>query len=134
MARYVRPPDTVTSDYIEAHRLGVCIRTPIENVAFFKAEHKAVVAYTKGNGEFMLQIPLWVIEEVLKGKFMHVHRSYLVQRRLMPGLSTWRTVTCRVFEIKTTVKFGDRIGITAHTIPVARRLNTTVRKLIEARP
>lgn len=135
MPLQLKQPDAVTREYIEAHRLGVLIRTPIENVAFFKAEHKSVVAYTKNNGSFVLQIPLWRIEETLQGMFLHVHRSHLVQRALIPGASTWRTTTCRQFEIITSVRrYDGLIGLCPHTIPIARRLTGKIKAVLNEKP
>lgn len=126
-----RQPDAVTPEYIEARRLGVLVRTPIENVAFFKAEDKAVVAYTKSNGSFVLDIPLHQIAETLKGKMTQVHRSHLVASNIMPGLSHWRSGTIWVFEIKTVVRRADgAIGMLAHSIPISRPLTREVRKLL----
>lgn len=126
-----RQPDAVTPDYIEAHRLGVFIRTPIENIAFFQAEHKAVVAYTKTAGSFVLDIPLHEIEATLAGKVTMVHRSYLVPTDLLPGLKHWRNGSHWVMEIMTNVRCGDRLGMMGHTIPVSRRLTQKVKALLK---
>lgn len=126
-------PDAVTAEYIEAYRMGVFIRTPIENIAFFQAEHKAVVAHTKTNGAFVLDIPLHAIATTLKGKVTQVHRSYLVPNDLLPGLKHWRHGnTTWVCEIITSVKHGDRIGLCPHTIPISRRLNSKVKAKLRA--
>jgi uncharacterized protein YifN (PemK superfamily) len=120
--------DNVTTEYIEASRLGVFVRTPIENIAFFQAEHKAVVAHTKNNGAFVLDVPLWVIEETLKDKAVKVHRSYLVMKDTFPGRANWRKGNHWVFEVITSVRIGSRLGACPHIIPVSRRLTSKVRK------
>lgn len=38
MPRSNKLPDAVTAEYIEAYRLGVLIRTPLENIAFFQRQ------------------------------------------------------------------------------------------------
>lgn len=132
MPRSNKQPDAVTTEYIEAYRLGVLIRTPLENIAFFQAEHKAVVAHTKNNGAFVLNIPLWEIEETLKTQALLVHRSYLVMNSTLPGRSNWRKGNHWVFEIITSARIGDRLGACPHIIPVSRRLTKKVRKALEA--
>lgn len=131
MPLQLKQPDAVTREHIDAYRLGVLIRTPIENVAFFKAEHKSVVAYTKNNGSFVLQIPLWKIEHTLQGMFLHVHRSHLVQRALIPGCKTWRNSNCRKFEMITSVRRYDGVlGLCPHIIPIARRLTGKIKAVL----
>ena len=127
-----KTPDSVTAEYIEAYRLGVLVRTPIENIAFFQAEHKAVVAHTKSNGAYVLNVPLWEIEETLKDRALLVHRSYLVMNGILAGRSNWREGNHWVFEIITSVRIGDRLGACPHIIPVSRRLTKKVRKALEA--
>lgn len=127
-----KTPDSVTAEYIEAYRLGVLVRTPIENIAFFQAEHKAVVAHTKSNGAYVLNVPLWEIEETLKDRALLVHRSYLVMNDILAGRSNWRKGNHWVFEIITSVRIGDRLGACPHIIPVSRRLTKKVRKALEA--
>lgn len=129
----IKAPDVVNTEYIEAHRLGVLIRTPIENVAFFQADQKVVMAHTKTNGEFALEIPLWVIEQTLPGMFTHVHRSYLVQTSLLPGLKHWRKGSHWVFEIITSVRLAGRVGLVDHVIPVSRRLTQQVKAAMNAK-
>jgi DNA-binding LytR/AlgR family response regulator len=124
----LKHPDAVTPEYIEAYRLGVFIRTPIDNIAFFQAEHKAVVAHTKSNGSFTLDIPLVEIEATLGDKVMRVHRAYLVMTGILPGRSNWRKGSHWVFEVITSVRFGDRLGACPHIIPISRRLVSKVRK------
>jgi DNA-binding LytR/AlgR family response regulator len=126
-----RQPDAVTPEYIEARRLGVLVRTPIENIAFFQAEHKAVVAHTKTNGSFVLDVPLCEIAETLKDKATTVHRAYLVPNDVLPGLKSWRKGEHWVFEIITSVRRADgMVGLIDHVIPVARRSTNKVRKLL----
>lgn len=128
-------PDAVTTEYIEAYRMGVFIRTPLEKVAFFQAEHKAVVAHTKANGAFILDIPLHQIETTLKDKVTRVHRSYLVPNDVLPGLSHWRHGnTTWVFEIVTSVQHGGRVGLCPHTIPISRRLTRKVKLKLRDKP
>lgn len=132
MPRPNRQPDLVTTEYIEAYRLGVLVRTPIENIAFFKAEHKAVVAHTKSSGSFVLDVPLWLIQVVLKEQTLLVHRSYLVMNGILAGRSNWRVGKHWVFEIITSVPVGNSLGACPHIIPVSRRLTKKVRKALEA--
>lgn len=127
-----KQPDLVTPKYIEAYRLGVFIRTPIENVAFFRAEDKAVVAFTKANGQFTLQIPLHEIQSTLAGQFLKVHRSHLVQMAILPNLKRWREGSHWVFTVITSVRFGDRMGLLPTIIPVSRRLAKKVKACIAA--
>lgn len=131
MPRSNKLPDAVTTEYIEAYRLGVLIRTPLENIAFFQAEHKAVVAHTKNNGAFVLDIPLHEIESTLADKVTKVHRSYLVPNEVLPGLKSWRDGPHWVMEIMTNVRFGDRLGMCGHVIPVSRRLTKKVKTLLK---
>lgn len=128
-----RRSDVVTKDYLEAHRMGALIRTPIENIAFFKAEHKAVVAHTKNNGSFVLAIPIHEIQAVLADKVTMVHRSYLVANDVLPGLKNWRVGPAWVCEIITTVRYGERMGICAHEIPISRRKAHKAKELFKER-
>lgn len=130
-----RHPDAVTTEYVEAYRMGVFIRTPLEKVAFFQAEHKAVVAHTKANGAFILDIPLHQIETTLKDKVTRVHRSYLVPNDMLPGLSHWRDGnTTWAFEIVTSVQHAGRIGLCPHKIPISRRLTNKVKAKLRDKP
>ena len=127
-----RQPDTVTTEYIEAYRLGVLIRTPIENVAFFRAEDKAVVAFTKAGGQFTLDVPLCRITSTLEGQFLLVERSHLVQIALLPGLKHFRQGSHWVFEIITYERIGTRMGLLPTIIPVSRRLTQKVKACLAA--
>lgn len=128
-------PDAVTTEYVEAYRMGVFIRTPLEKVAFFQAEHKAVVAHTKANGCFILDIPLHQIETTLKDKVTRVHRSYLVPNDMLPGLSHWRDGnTTWAFGIVTSVQHAGRIGLCPHKIPISRRLTNKVKAKLRDKP
>lgn len=131
MPRPNRQPDLVTTEYIEAYRLGVLVRTPIENIAFFKAEHKAVVAHTKSSGSFVLDVPLWLIQVVLKEQTLLVHRSYLVMNSILAGRSNWRVGKHWVFEIITSVPVGNSLGACPHIIPISRRLTNKVKAALE---
>ena len=133
MPRPNRQPDLVTTEYIEAYRLGVLVRTPIENIAFFKAEHKAVVAHTKSSGSFVLDVPLWLIQVVLKEQALLVHRSYLVMNGILAGRSNWREGKHWVFEIITSARVGDSLGACPHIIPISRRLTNKVKAALEAK-
>lgn len=128
----IKAPDVVTTEYIEAHRLGVLVRTPLENIAFFAAEDKSVAAYTKTNGAFVLQIPLHKIEDILKGRATAVHRSYVVMNETLPGLKNWRKGSHWVFEVTTSVRMGDRVGLLPHIIPISRKLTQQVKAAINA--
>lgn len=119
--------DAVTTEYIEAYRMGVFIRTPIENIAFFQAEHKAVVAHTKSNGAFILDVPLWQIADTLKDQALQVHRSYLVMNGILAGRSNWRKGSGWVFEVITSIRVGNSLGAKPHIIPIGRRLINKVR-------
>lgn len=125
-------PDCVTENYIEAHRLGVFIQTPLENVAFFRAEHKSVVAYTKNNGSYTLQLPLHEIEATLKDQATLVHRSVLVMNHMLPGIKHWRADHNWVLEIICFHRMGDRQALVPYTLPISRRLNAKVRAVIHA--
>lgn len=126
-----KSPDTVTAEYIEAYRLGVLIRTPIQNIAFFKAEDKAVVAYTKNNGSFVLSTPLWLIKSTLKDTATQVHRAYVVLNSMLPGLKHWKKGTTWEMEVITSVKAGERLGLMPHTIPISRRETKKVRAALK---
>lgn len=126
-----RRADEVTADYITAHRMGVMIRTPLENIAFFQAEHKAVVAHTKTNGSFVLAVPLHEIEATLAGKATKIHRSYLVLNDMLPGAKHWRTGSSWTMELMTMVMAGSHRGIVSHEIPVSRRGISKTKKLFK---
>lgn len=133
MPRSNKQPDVVTAEYIEAYRLGVLVRTPIENIVFFQAEHKAVVAHTKSNGAYVLNVQLWEIEETLKDRALLVHRSYLVMNDILAGRSNWRKGNHWVFEIITSARVGDSLGACPHIIPISRRLTNKVKAALEAK-
>ena len=127
-------PDAVTPDYIEAYRLGVFVRTPIENIAFFQAEHKAVVAHTKTNGAFVLDVPLKEILSTLEDKATLVQRGYVVMNATLPGAKSWRKGSHWVFEVITSVRRHDgMVGLIDHIIPIARRRIRQVRAQIEGK-
>lgn len=125
-------PDSVTAEYVEAYRLGVLVRTPLENISFFQAADKAVTAHTKSNGAFILDVPLWEIEETLKGQAILVHRSYLVMNGTLPGRSNWREGSHWVFEVITSIRVGNSLGACPHIIPISRRLTKKVKAALEA--
>lgn len=123
MSRPIGPQDCVTSEYIEATRLGVLIRTPLENVTHFSAEHKQVVAHTKSAGTFTLNIPLWDIASTICHRATQVHRSHLVMNHTLRGIKRYRPVRSDqwAFEILTTVAHGPHRACVQHTIPISRR-------------
>lgn len=130
MSRATGTQDRVTREFVDAKRLGVLIRTPLENVSHFQAEHKGVTVFTKSNGEFSLNIPLWLIERILHGHAISTHRSYLVMNHALKGSKMFKPTGAANWEIEVmaTVHFGGRVGMQPHAIRIARRENKRVRE------
>lgn len=85
-----RPQNQVTRDYVDATRLGVHIRTPLENVTHFKAEDKYVTVFTKANGQFTLNVRLWDIASTICHMATSTHRSYLVMNHALKGAKMFK--------------------------------------------
>lgn len=129
-----RPQNQVTRDYFDAIRRGVEIRTPLENVTHFQAEDKYVTAYTKTNGEFILDVPLWLIERILHQVATSTHRSYLVMNHALAGAKMFKPAGADqwVMEVMGTVpspNLGGAHGMQGRIIRVARREAKRVRAL-----
>lgn len=82
--------ELVTQEYVAAYRLGVLIRTPLENITHFQAEDKYVIVHTKTNGDFVIGITLWWICSVLQKQATRVHRNCLVMNHALPGARLYR--------------------------------------------
>jgi hypothetical protein len=127
----LKPKDEVTSEYVQAHRAGICIRTPLENVTHFQAEDKYVTAFTQTHGEFTLNLPLWLITRILKDRATAVHRSYLVMNPTLKGAKMFKPAGADqwVFEVLSSMRHGDARAVVPRIIRVARREAKRVRAL-----
>lgn len=131
MPSKLKATDLVTSEFVQATRLGVCIRTPLENVTHFKAESKYVTAFTKANGEFTLDIPLWDIETTICHLATVTHRSYLVMDHALKGAKMFKPAGAAVWELEVinTLAHGPHRALCPRIIRVARREAKRVRAL-----
>lgn len=132
MTRKNKLPDEVTTEYVAAHRRGVYIQTPLDNVTHFSAGDKYVTVHTKNAGEFIISVPIWYIASTLGRKLAtRVHRSHVVMNHMLPGIKMLRQDNSMhwCFEILSTVTAGDRVGIKTSIVPVARREGTRIRKV-----
>lgn len=133
MSRPIGPQDCVTCEFVAATRLGVHIRTPLENVTHFKAEDKYVTVFTKANGQFTLNVRLWDIASTLCHIATSAHRSYLVMNHAMKGAKMFKPTggDHYLIEIMATLPRqypGGPMGLCGHEIRVARREAARVRQ------
>ena len=130
------PKDQVTCEFVAATRMGVHIRTPLENVTHFQADQKYVTAFTKTNGEFVLNVPLWEITTTLCHLATVTHRSYVVMDHALKGAKMFRPTGGNhyLIEVMATIPSihrGGPIGLCGHEIRVARREVRRVRQAWE---
>jgi two-component system response regulator AlgR len=72
--------EVINLDYVQAlHRRNV-IRVPIDEITHMHADSKYVSVYHDGC-EILLRTPLSKIDEVLRTRFVRVHRNTLVNRK-----------------------------------------------------
>jgi len=91
---------------------------PIEEIRYFRAEHKYVTAGYPG-GELVIEDSLASLEEEFGARFLRVHRNALVARAHVRGLE-------RTDDGRTVVRL-DGVG---ESIEVSRRLSGTVRRAL----
>jgi two-component system response regulator AlgR len=66
-------------------RLGIVL-VPVEEIYYFRAEHKYVTVRHKG-GEVLIEDPLKEIETEFSSKFLRIHRNCLVQLAYLKALA-----------------------------------------------
>lgn len=125
------PKDRVTCEYVAATRMGVHIRTPLENVTHFKADQKCVTIFTKSNGEFVVNLPLWQIAKTLSHLATSTHRSFVIMNHQLKGSKFLRVTEGGryVIEVINTVRFGNRWAMVPCEIHVGRREVPRVREV-----
>ncbi|NVJ59174.1 MAG: response regulator transcription factor [Gammaproteobacteria bacterium] len=93
---------------------------PIRDIYFFQADQKYVNVCHK-NGEALIEEPLKQLEQEFSDQFVRVHRSALVNKRIIEGL-----VKDKSGQLLMTLKETD------HKLEVSRRHAPDIRKLIKS--
>ncbi len=73
-------------EYISVSFRGTLRRIPVDEIIYFRAEHKYVLAQ-HGDGEVLLEESLKSLEERFGDRFMRIHRNALVATKRLMGLS-----------------------------------------------
>jgi DNA-binding LytR/AlgR family response regulator len=124
----------VTPAFVQAPRVGVVIRTPIENITHFGFADKYCSAFTKSNGEFILNISLHEIADIFEGQAIRVHRSYVVMHHALASMKMLRQEGKSIWFLEAlgSISHGGRCGIQSRMIPIARAERKMVRRAWEA--
>ncbi len=72
-------------DYISVSYRGTLRRIPVDDIIYFRAEHKYVMAQY-GDSEVLLEESLKSLEERFGDRFMRIHRNALVAKGRLMGL------------------------------------------------
>jgi two-component system response regulator AlgR len=107
--------------HVSASLHGNLKLVPVDEVRFFRAEHKYVTARHPG-GELVLDDALSVLEEEFEGRFLRVHRNALV------GLAH-----VRALERDSQGRPCVRLDAVDERIEVSRRMLAQVRRVLRAR-
>ncbi len=103
-------------DYVYSNFRGGVLRIPVDEIFFFHAEQKYVVARHPG-GEALLEESLKSLEEQMGDRFLRVHRNALVAKRYLNALekrSDGHFLVCfRDIE--------DRLEVSRRHLPEVRR-------------
>lgn len=113
-------PQSGGRTHVSASFQGNLRLLPVNEVIYFRAEHKYVTARHR-DGELVIEDPLTALEEELGPSFIRVHRNALIALRFSRGLRRTR-------EGRTVVVFE---GVDDQ-VEVSRRLISQVRKAIQA--
>jgi two-component system, LytTR family, response regulator AlgR len=106
------------SRYVSARtRKGIQI-VPIEEIYYFKAEHKYVIAYHK-NGELLLDNSLAKLESLYADYFIRIHRNTIIAKNKIEKID-------KIGYDKFILKLRDREEV----IPISRRRIASLRRYI----
>ncbi len=73
------------SAYVYSSYRGGVLRIPVDEIFFFRAEQKYVMARHPG-GEALLEDSLKTLEQQVGGDFLRIHRNALVAKQYLAGL------------------------------------------------
>ena len=105
--------------YLVAKYRGGIQRIPVDDIYYFHADNKYVVARHK-DGELLLEEPLKSLEQRFKDRFLRIHRNALVAIGKLSGLDKDASGVLRV-------KFSDL----DETLEVSRRHQAAIRSLLD---
>lgn len=71
--------EEIHPEFVQARHLRNVIKVAVEDITYFKADSRYVVAYHTG-GELLLATPLIQLERVYGERFIRAHHSALVSR------------------------------------------------------
>jgi two-component system response regulator AlgR len=108
-------------EYISVSYRGALQRIPVNEILYFRAEHKYVLAQY-GESEVLLEESLKSLEERFGERFMRIHRNALVAKERLMGL---RKSAAGVAQVQ--------IDGTDRQLEVSRRHLATVRRLLHNR-
>lgn len=94
---------------------------PVDEVRYFQADHKYVVAY-HGGGQVLLNEPLKALEDEFAGLFVRIHRSTLVSLRFVEKLKYFRNGSAEAY-----------LRTVEYSLPVSRRYLARVRRALMKR-
>ncbi len=103
-------------EYIAVSYRGGLQRIAVEDVAYFRAEQKYVVAYHK-EGEALLEESLKSLEERFGNRFLRIHRNALVSSEQVTGLVKEHDGRCLV----TLAGTSERLEVSRRHLPEVRR-------------
>jgi len=94
---------------------------PVDEVRYFQADHKYVVAY-HGSGQVLLSESLKALEDEFSGQFVRIHRSTLVSLRFVEKLRYFRNGGAEAY-----------LRTLDYSLPVSRRYLARVRRALMQR-
>jgi two-component system response regulator AlgR len=107
-------------EYIAVSYRGGLQRIAVEDIHFFRAEQKYVVARHR-EGEALLEESLKSLEERFGGRFLRIHRNALVARERVTGLVKEPDGRCLI----TLADSEDRLEVSRRHLPEVRRFLKT---------
>ncbi len=84
-----------SSTYVYSSYRGGVLRIPVDEIFFFRAEQKYVMARHPG-GEALLEDSLKTLEQQVGGDFLRIHRNALVAKQYLAGLEKRPDGHCQI--------------------------------------
>jgi two-component system, LytTR family, response regulator AlgR len=104
------------SAHVYSNYRGGVLRIPVDEIYFFHAEQKYVMARHRG-GEALLEESLKSLEQQIGDGFLRIHRNALVAKQYLTGLEKRPDGHCQVcFK-----EIDDRLEVSRRHLPEVRR-------------
>lgn len=104
--------------FVSTRRQDELVVIPLEKVGYFEADQKYTRAWHSG-GDDLIDESLTTLEDSLEGRFVRIHRKFLVNLRALRGLSR-----------ATTGGYEVRVAGSDAKLPVSRRHVAAVKRVI----